>query len=50
MDQCIKAMSEYYIEKEFGELIDDDPFQGGETIRSKPNPHVYQYSRKKTLR
>jgi hypothetical protein len=49
MDQCIKAMSTYYIEKEFGELIDDDPFVGGESIRNRPNPHTYQYTRKKTL-
>jgi hypothetical protein len=47
MDQCIKAMSTYYIEKEFGELIDDDPFLTNETTRSKPNPHVYHYTKKK---
>ena len=26
MDQCVKAIGTYYMEKEFGELIDDDPF------------------------
>jgi hypothetical protein len=49
MDQCIKAMSTYYIEKEFGELINDDPFVEGNSVRNRPNPHIYQYSRKKTL-
>ena len=38
MDQCIKAMGKYYIEKEFGNLIDDDPFISTEVIRSRPNP------------
>ena len=38
MDQCIKAMGKYYIEKEFGALIDDDPFISGELTRSRPNP------------
>ncbi len=37
MDQCIKAMGKYYIEKEFGVLIDDDPFLNAE-IRTRPNP------------
>ena len=49
MDQCVKAISTYYMEKEFGELIDDDPFESGVSTRIKPNPHVYQYTRKKTL-
>jgi hypothetical protein len=49
MDQCIKAMGRYYIEKEFGELIDDEPHIGKDQIRSRPNPHVYRYTRKKTL-
>jgi hypothetical protein len=46
MDQCIKAMGRYYIEKEFGELIDDDPFNSGKETRSRPNPHPYIYTRK----
>jgi hypothetical protein len=37
------------MEKEFGELIDDDPFESGESTRIKPNPHVYKYTRKKTI-
>jgi hypothetical protein len=31
-------MGKYYIEKEFGVLIDDDPFAGGELTRTRPNP------------
>ena len=46
MDQCIKAMGRYYIEKEFGELVDDDPFNSGKETRSRPNPHPYIYTRK----
>jgi hypothetical protein len=46
MDQCIKAMGRYYIEKEFGALIDDDPFNSGKETRSRPNPHPYIYTRK----
>jgi hypothetical protein len=49
MDQCIKAMGRYYIEKEFGELIDDDPFKSGKETRSRPNPHPYIYTRKSTI-
>ena len=49
MDQCVKAIGTYYMEKEFGELIDDDPFESGKSTRTKPNPHVYQYTRKKTI-
>ena len=49
MDQCVKAIGTYYMEKEFGELIDDDPFDSGESTRIKPNPHVYKYTRKKTI-
>jgi hypothetical protein len=49
MDQCIREIGTYYMEKEFGELVDDDPFVSGESIRNKPNPHVYQYTRKKTI-
>jgi hypothetical protein len=48
MDQCIKAMGRYYIEKEFGELVDDDPFDSGKETRSRPNPHPYIYTRKST--
>jgi hypothetical protein len=46
MDQCIKAIGRYYIEKEFGELVDDDPFNSGKETRSRPNPHPYIYTRK----
>jgi hypothetical protein len=49
MDQCIKAMGRYYMEKEFGELIDDMPFLGKDQTRNRANPHVYHYTRKKTL-
>jgi hypothetical protein len=49
MDQCIKAMGRYYMEKEFGELHNDDPFVSGETIRDRPNPHPYIYTRKSTI-
>jgi len=49
MDQCIKAMGRYYIEKEFGALIDDDPFNSGKETRSRPNPHPYIYTRKSTI-
>jgi hypothetical protein len=49
MDQCIKAMGRYYIEKEFGELIDDDPFDSGKETRNRPNPHPYIYTRKSTI-
>jgi hypothetical protein len=49
MDQCIKAMGRYYIEKEFGALIDDDPFNSGKETRSRPNPHPYIYTRKTTI-
>ena len=49
MDQCIKAMGRYYIEKEFGELIDDDPFDSGKETRNRPNPHPYVYTRKSTI-
>ena len=49
MDQCVKAIGTYYMEKEFGELIDDDPFVSGESMRNRENPHVYQYTRKKTI-
>ena len=41
MDQCIKAMGRYYIEKEFGVLVDDDPFSNAEIrIRPNPCPHI----------
>jgi hypothetical protein len=41
MDQCIKAMGKYYIEKEFGVLADDDPFSNAEIrIRPNPCPHI----------
>ena len=46
MDQCIKAMGRYYMEKEFGQLQCADPFLSGETIRGRPNPHPYIYTRK----
>jgi hypothetical protein len=49
MDQCIKAMGRYYIEKEFGELVDDDPFNSGKETRNRPNPHPYIYTRKSTI-
>jgi len=49
MDQCIKAMGRYYMEKEFGEIRDNDPFLSGETIRDRPNPHPYIYTRKPIL-
>jgi len=49
MDQCIKAMGRYYMEKEFGQLNNDDPFISGETIRDRPNPHPYIYIRKSTI-
>jgi hypothetical protein len=38
MDQCIKAMGKYYIEREFGQLVDDDPFTSTGVTRSRPNP------------
>ena len=47
MDQCIKTMGRYYMEKEFGEIRDNDPFLSGETIRNRPNPHLY--TRKSTI-
>jgi len=49
MDQCIKAMGRYYMEKEFGEIRDNDPFLSGETVRNRPNPHPYIYTRKSIL-
>jgi len=49
MDQCIKAMGRYYMEKLFEQLNNDDPFISGETIRDRPNPHPYIYTRKSTI-
>ena len=49
MDQCIKAMGKYYMEKEFGEFSDADPFAFNETIRMRPNPYPYVYTRKSTI-
>lgn len=49
MDQLIKAMGKYYMEKEFGSLADDEPFERngfyeiGKEVRTRPNPHVYKY-------
>ena len=46
MDQLTKAVSKYYMEKEFGSLVDDDPFDGtSKEIRTRPNPHVYRKSK-----
>jgi hypothetical protein len=50
MDQCIKAMGRYYMEKEFGELHNDDPFLSDEMVRMRPNPHPYVYTRKSTIK
>ena len=51
MDQCIKAMGKYYMEKEFGEFSDADPFAFNETVRMRPNPYPYPYvyTRKSTI-
>lgn len=42
MDQCIKAMGRYYMEREFGLLIDDQPFDANVNIRTRPNPKVHE--------
>jgi hypothetical protein len=45
MDQCIKAMGKYYMEREFGPLIDDLPFEANTNIRTRPNPKIYESAR-----
>jgi hypothetical protein len=46
MDQCTKSMGRYYIVKEFGNLIDNDPFLPTDDIRTRVNPHPHQYESK----
>jgi hypothetical protein len=51
MDQLMNAVGKYYMEKEFGSLVDDEPFEKkklyeiGQEIRVRPNPHVYKYAK-----
>jgi hypothetical protein len=51
MDQLMNAVGKYYMEKEFGSLADDEPFEKkklyeiGQEIRVRPNPHVYKYAK-----
>jgi hypothetical protein len=40
MDQCIREIGKYYMENEFGSLVDDDPFETGMAIRTKVKPSI----------
>jgi len=43
-------MGRYYIIKEFGNLIDNDPFLPTDDIRTRVNPHPHQYESKTGIR